>query len=146
MHIFQCLGEIFCVEFQKVLWNSTQNIWHILWKMWFYYNVENLRDRRFKSSFKTTKVHSSPGVVRCALRLQMTTPRLLPPTCPFPIPHQQTWPPTSKKRMTMADLIPRQHPKMQSCPRSPKPYHLPWIQHWMVTNRKNPGPYMVYIV
>ena len=72
-------------------------------------------------------VHSSQGGVRCALSLQMTTPRLLPTTCP--ILHQPTWPPTNKKRMTMADMIPRQHPKMQSCPRSPKPYHLPWIQH-----------------
>ena len=50
IHIFQCMGKIFCVEFQRyplkfhtkylahfkgTLWNSTQNILPIHWKIWF---------------------------------------------------------------------------------------------------------------
>ena len=49
-HIFQCIGKIFCVEFQKYLWNSTQNILPIRWKMWILFTTENLRALRFKSS------------------------------------------------------------------------------------------------
>ena len=37
IHIFQYMCEIFCVEFHKCLWNSTQNIWHIHWKIRFLY-------------------------------------------------------------------------------------------------------------
>ena len=49
--IFQCMGKIFCVEFQRYLWNSTQNILHIHWKISFLYNMDILRALRFKSSY-----------------------------------------------------------------------------------------------
>ena len=49
--IFQCMGKIFCVEFQRYpLKRSTQNILPIHWKMWFLCNIEILRALRFKSS------------------------------------------------------------------------------------------------
>ena len=50
IHIFQCMSKIFCVKFQRYLWNSTQNISPIHWKIWFLYNMEILRALRFKSS------------------------------------------------------------------------------------------------
>ena len=37
------------------LWNSTQNILSIYWKIWFLYNVEILRALRFKSSYSSLK-------------------------------------------------------------------------------------------
>ena len=55
MHIFQCMGKIFCVEFQRGLWNSTQNILPIHWKMQLLYNVEILRALGFKSSYVVWK-------------------------------------------------------------------------------------------
>ena len=36
-------------NFKGTLWNSTQNIWPIHWKIWFLYNNESLRALRFKS-------------------------------------------------------------------------------------------------
>ena len=48
--IFQCMCKIFCVEFQRYLWNSTQNILPIHWKMHILLTCENLRALRFKSS------------------------------------------------------------------------------------------------
>ena len=49
--IFQCMGQIFC----GTLWNSTQNIWPIHWKIWFLYNIKILRALRFKSSYALLK-------------------------------------------------------------------------------------------
>ena len=49
-HIFQCMGKIFCVEFQRVPLNSTQNILPIHWKMWILFTYENLWALWFKSS------------------------------------------------------------------------------------------------
>ena len=40
--IFQCMGKIFCVEFQSALWNSTQNIWPIHWKMCIIFTGEKI--------------------------------------------------------------------------------------------------------
>ena len=36
IHIFQCMGKIICVEFQRYLWNSTQNIFTLHWNIRFY--------------------------------------------------------------------------------------------------------------
>ena len=38
-------------NFKGTLWNSTQNILPIYWKVWFLYNIEILRALRFKSSY-----------------------------------------------------------------------------------------------
>ena len=46
LHIFQYMGKIFCVE----LWNSTQNVSPIHWRIRFLYHVEYLRTLRFMSS------------------------------------------------------------------------------------------------
>ena len=51
IHIFQCMGKIFCVEFQRYPLKFTQNIFPIHWKIWFLYNIEILRALRFKSSY-----------------------------------------------------------------------------------------------
>ena len=50
IHIFQCIGRIFCVEIEGNIWNSIQNILPLHWKMRFLYKVEILRDLTFKSS------------------------------------------------------------------------------------------------
>ena len=42
-------------NFKGYLWNSTQNILPIHWKMWFLYNIEILRALRFKSSYSFLK-------------------------------------------------------------------------------------------
>ena len=55
IYIFQCMGKIFCVEFQSTLWNSTQNIIPTHWKMWCLYNIEILRALMFKSSYEFLK-------------------------------------------------------------------------------------------
>ena len=47
IYIFHCIGKIFCVEFQRYLWNSTQNILPIHWKIWFVCNIEILKALRF---------------------------------------------------------------------------------------------------
>ena len=47
INIFQCMGNIFCVEFQSVPWNSTQNIIPIHWKMCTVFTGENLWALRF---------------------------------------------------------------------------------------------------
>ena len=43
IYIFQCMGKIFVWNFKGTLWNSTQNILPIYWKIWFLYNSEILR-------------------------------------------------------------------------------------------------------
>ena len=50
IHIFQCMGTIFCVEFQRVPLKFHTKYLPTLWKMPFLYNVEILRALRFKSS------------------------------------------------------------------------------------------------
>ena len=37
-------------NFKGYLWNSTQNVSPIQWKMWYLYNIENFRALKFKSS------------------------------------------------------------------------------------------------
>ena len=49
-HIFQCMGKIFFWNFKGTLWNSTQNILPIHWKMWILFTTVNLRALIFKSS------------------------------------------------------------------------------------------------
>ena len=55
IHIFQCTGEIFVAEFKGTLWNSTQNILPIHWKIRFLYSIEILRALMFKSSYTFLK-------------------------------------------------------------------------------------------
>ena len=38
-------------NFKGNLWNSTQNILPMLWKIWFLYNIEILRALRFENSY-----------------------------------------------------------------------------------------------
>ena len=45
------MGKIYCVEFQRYIWNSIQNIIPIYWKICFIHNVKMLRALRFKSSY-----------------------------------------------------------------------------------------------
>ena len=55
MHIFQCMGKIFCVEFQRVpLKFHTKYLTHTL-KDTFLWNVEILRALRVKSSYAFLK-------------------------------------------------------------------------------------------
>ena len=51
-YIFQCMGKIFCVEFQRLPLKFHTKYLTIHWKMIILYNVENLRALRFKSSKK----------------------------------------------------------------------------------------------
>ena len=51
IHIFQCMGMIFLWNFKGTLWNSTQNILPIHWKIRILYNIEILRTLRSKSSY-----------------------------------------------------------------------------------------------
>ena len=56
IHIFQCMGKIFCVEFRSVvhyIWNSMQNTIPILWKiqlktMLLFYKLLYLRIRTYE--------------------------------------------------------------------------------------------------
>ena len=63
IHIFQCMGKIFCVEFQRYpLKFHTQYPTHTLKDMFFLYNTEISRALRFKSSYmflKRPRDHSS---------------------------------------------------------------------------------------
>ena len=47
-------------DFKGTLWNSTQNILPIHWKIWFLYNIEILRALSFKSSY--TFLKHTPGM------------------------------------------------------------------------------------
>ena len=47
-------------NFKGTLWNSTQNILPIHWKIWFLYNIEILRALRFKSSYAFLKRPPDP--------------------------------------------------------------------------------------
>ena len=60
IYIFQCMGKIFGVEFQRYLSNSTQNIIPIHWKIWFLYNIEIWRALRFRSSYVFLKCTPTP--------------------------------------------------------------------------------------
>ena len=48
---FNVWVRYFVWNFKGYLWNSTQNIWPIHWKMWILFSGENLRALRFKSSY-----------------------------------------------------------------------------------------------
>ena len=48
-HIFQCMGKIFCVEFQRVPLKFHTNILPIHWNIWILFTSENLRALRYKS-------------------------------------------------------------------------------------------------
>ena len=47
-------------NFKGHLWNSTQNILTIHWKIWFLYNAEILKNLSFKSSYVFWKVTQPP--------------------------------------------------------------------------------------
>ena len=49
INIFQCMGKIFCVEFQRYLWNSTQNTLLPHWKIYISFSGEIISVLRFKS-------------------------------------------------------------------------------------------------
>ena len=51
IYIFQCMGKMFLWNFKGTLWNSTQNIWPIHWRICFLYNIETLRVLIFNSSY-----------------------------------------------------------------------------------------------
>ena len=54
-YIFNVWVRYFAWNFKGTLWNSTQNILLIHWKIWFSYNIEILRALRFKSSYAFLK-------------------------------------------------------------------------------------------
>ena len=65
IHSFQWMGKIFCVEFQRYLWNSAQNILPIHWKIEFLCNFEILRALRFKSSYVSLKCTTEHLLMQC---------------------------------------------------------------------------------
>ena len=52
---FNVWVRYFVWNFKGTLWNSTQNIFPIHWKVWFLYNIEILRALKFKSSYMFLK-------------------------------------------------------------------------------------------
>ena len=84
----------FVWNFKGTLWNSTQNILFIHWKIWFLYNIEILRALRFKSSYSFLKCPPdpcSPGIFmfqclngRAFLSLVHTEKWVWGHTCPWP--------------------------------------------------------------
>ena len=58
---FNVWVRYFVWNFKGTLWNSTQNISPIHWKIWLLYNIEILRALRFKSSFGFLK--RPPGLI-----------------------------------------------------------------------------------
>ena len=52
-------------NFKGTLWNSTQNILPIHWKIWLLYNIEILRALRFKSSYAFLKRPPGLGLLKC---------------------------------------------------------------------------------
>ena len=52
---FNVWVKYFVWNFKGTLWNSTQNIIPIHWKIWFLYNIEILRALGFKSSYSFLK-------------------------------------------------------------------------------------------
>ena len=54
----------FVWNFKGTLWNSTQNILPVHWKIWFLYNIEILRALRFKSSYAFLKCPPQLMVIR----------------------------------------------------------------------------------
>ena len=66
IHIFQCMGKIFCVEFQRYPLKLHTKYLPIQWKIWFSYNIEILRVLRFKSSYvflKRPPEHQQPNAL-----------------------------------------------------------------------------------
>ena len=86
---FNVWVRYFVWNFKGTLWNSTQNILSIHWKILFLYNIEILRALRFKSSYSFLK-HSpdpySPVVLngRAFLSLVHTEKWASGHTCPWP--------------------------------------------------------------
>ena len=61
---FSVWERYFARNFKGALWNSTQNVLPIHWKIWFSYNAEILRARRFKRSYAHTCCwYTSQGTV-----------------------------------------------------------------------------------
>ena len=54
----------FVWNFKGTLWNSTQNILPIHWKIWFLYNTEILKALRFESSYAFLKRPPAPIVTQ----------------------------------------------------------------------------------
>ena len=53
---FNACVRYFVLNFEVYLWNSTQNIKHIYWKIWFLYNIENIKADRFRSPYVFLKL------------------------------------------------------------------------------------------
>ena len=49
LNIFQCMSKIFFMEIWRYLWNLTQNIFHIYWKILLYTRVEISKVLTFNS-------------------------------------------------------------------------------------------------
>ena len=49
MHIFQYMNEIFSWNLKRYLWNSTQDVLAIHWKIWFFHSSQNLKALIFKN-------------------------------------------------------------------------------------------------
>ena len=58
---FNVWVRYFVWNFKVTLWNSTQNITPIYWKIWFLYNIEISRALRFQSSYAFLK--RPPGLL-----------------------------------------------------------------------------------
>ena len=63
IHIFQCMGKIYIEwNFKSTIWNYTQNILPVQWKIWFLYNIWIWRALRFMGAYtflkrKFKKIH-----------------------------------------------------------------------------------------
>ena len=85
-HIFQCIGKIFCVEFQRYLWNSTEYISTIHWKMCSLLKIINIykpQDLQARQMFSNPPLNQWWTVDRCMCRV--SRPRNI----------DKTWPATS---------------------------------------------------
>ena len=60
------MGKIFVWNFKGYLWNSTQNIWPIHWKMWILFTCENFRAHK---CFWNANPHPHPTPISRASNL-----------------------------------------------------------------------------
>ena len=109
IYIFQCMGKIFCVEFQRYpLKFHTKYLTHTLKDM-FFIQRRNLRALRFKSSYTFLKrppvhiVRLEPGQhyhqtsnIRCTKSQNLNVPRLI-----LQLSLPNPWKPGVKSRMKM---------------------------------------------
>ena len=82
----------FVWNFKGALWNSTQNILPIHWKIWFLYNIDILRALRFKSSYRTiSRLSADYKVIDIILAAtkqlyEWFSPSVCPSVCPSVTP------------------------------------------------------------